>query len=460
MNFSLKDKVLHTIKKYSMINRGEKILVGFSGGVDSTALVFILNELSKDLNFSIILAHLNHLLRGEESFKDEEFTKEIAENLKLQIFVKRVDIKKLKESFKALSIEEVARTERYKFFNEILSRQNCDKIATAHTADDVIENFFLAFLNGRGLSALSGIPAVQNKIIRPLIECFKKEIIEYLNLIKITPRFDSSNLNLEIPRNWVRNKLIPFIENDFKPFKASILNTINILKIENNFINKITDTLFKKIKFNSNSKTFKVIIPFDLKKIDSAIVARVIKEIFKSLNIEWTFNIISYLVEKIKNGENNIKFKNFVLWNFKNNFILSETDISPYSFKIKLNEKILIPELNLSVTFSKEDSLKNFYQNSIYLNIPDNKEIIIRSKRKGDKINLLNTEYSKSLKELFIDLKIPYVLRNVIPVIEFEGVVAGIYLNIFPIYLKNRISDKYRVEKRKKIIKLYFEEIN
>ena len=454
----LEKKVLSTIRKYSMINSGEKILIAFSGGGDSTALTFVLYKFSSILNIKIGLAHLNHLLREEESDLDEKFAKEIAEKLNLKIFTKRVDIKSLKLNYPKFSIEEIARIERYKFLNEICDNYGFNKIATGHNADDVIENFFLAILEGKGISALAGIPAVNNKIIRPLIECYKNELQYYLNFIKVSPRFDSSNLNTKIPRNWIRIKLLPFIEENFKPVKNAILNSVSIIQEENNLIEEIVKRLIEKVNFN-NKKFYKIFIPFDIRNLNIAILKRFIREIFKLNNYRWSYNIITNLACYIKEGRNNIKLEDITIWNYGKKFFISEGEIKPYFLKLRINEEKVIEDLNLNVKMVEETDVTKFEPNSIYLNISKEEVITIRSRLKSDKIMLLNTNYYKSLKELFIDLKIPEILRKLIPIVECRNEVAGVYLNFFPLNLKNRVSEKFKLENRKEVIKLYFKEI-
>ncbi|RLI93424.1 MAG: tRNA lysidine(34) synthetase TilS, partial [Candidatus Altiarchaeales archaeon] len=245
----IEEKVLQTIKKYSMINAGDKVLLALSGGYDSTALCLILNNLVDILKIKLAVAHLNHSIRGKEADEDEKFVIALANQLNIPVITKKIDIPALKAQSKKFSLEELARTERYKFLKETAQKLKVSKIATGHTANDQIENFFLSALSGRGTTALAGIPPVTQNIIRPLIECTKDEILQYLKEQGIEARLDSSNLDVKIPRNWIRHKLIPFIQHNFKPFKTSILQTINILHCEDLFLEKIVDALFEDVKY-------------------------------------------------------------------------------------------------------------------------------------------------------------------------------------------------------------------
>lgn len=454
----IEKRVLQTIKKYSMIDADDKVLLALSGGYDSTALCIILNNLADILKIELAIAHLNHSIRGKEADEDERFVINLAKQLNIPVITKKIDIPALKAQSKRLSPEEIARIERYKFLKETARELKANKIATAHTADDQIENFFLSALSGKGTTALAGIPPVTRNIIRPLIECTKDEILQYLKEHSIEARLDLSNLDIRIPRNWIRHKLIPFIQHNFKPFKTAILQTIDILHYEDLFLEKIVDTLFEDVK-SCNSGVYRVVLPFVMKNLEISVIRRLVKRVFKYLEIKYTFDEIDFLSQRLKTGINVFQLNNLIVWCYKNYTIFTpKYEIKHYKIQIATSQSAKLSFLNLRVRCELCNQLEKFEQNSIYLNIPEKITIVIRSRKKGDKIQLMNTEYFTPLKNLFIDLKIPQPLKDVIPVIEIRNQVAALYLNLFPLNLKNRISENYKIlDKRKKFVKLYFE---
>ena len=243
----MEEKVLKTIKKYELIKSGDNIVLGISGGPDSICMLYILNSLKKDLNFNIYVAHINHMLR-ENAKLDEEYVKNTCEKLNIPVYIKHIKIKEIAEKEKR-GIEETGRKVRYEFFEEILRKTNSNKIATAHNLNDSIETIILNIIRGTGISGLAGIePIRENKFIRPLIECERKEIEEYCKLNKLEPRIDESNYENKYNRNKIRNICIPYLQ---KELNSNVIKNISrlseIANEEQKYIEKNVEKSFNKI---------------------------------------------------------------------------------------------------------------------------------------------------------------------------------------------------------------------
>lgn len=251
-----KEEILKTIKKYNLIQNGDKIVVGLSGGPDSISLINVLNEIRNEetyeLKFDLVAAHINHNIR-EEAKSDEDFVVKYCKEKNIEIHVLSIDInKKAKEEKKGT--EEAGRNARYKFFEEILTKTKANKIATAHTANDNAETVLMNIIRGSGTSGLKGIrPIRENKFIRPLIETTREEIEKYCDEYKLNPRIDKTNFENEYTRNKTRNMLIPFIREKFNP---NIIITINrlsdIINEENEYLEKLTKQKYKEIVIEEN----------------------------------------------------------------------------------------------------------------------------------------------------------------------------------------------------------------
>lgn len=240
----LKEKVLETIKKYSLITSGDKIVLGVSGGPDSISMLNILNEIREELNFEIVVAHINHGIR-ENAKIDEKFVKEFCEKKNIEIYVLNTNIKELAEKEKR-GLEETGRKVRYEFFDEVLEKTGSNKIAIAHNQNDNVETIIMNILRGTGLSGLKGIEAQNGKYIRPLIECKRTEIEKYCEEEKLNPRHDESNDENIYTRNKIRNIVIPYVEKELNP---NIIDTINrlseIVKDDLNYLNFQTEEAYK-----------------------------------------------------------------------------------------------------------------------------------------------------------------------------------------------------------------------
>lgn len=244
----MKEKVLKTIKKYNLIEDGDKLVLGVSGGPDSLSMLTIINEIKnqKLIKFDFVVAHINHKIR-KEADEEEEFVKNTCEKYKIEFYSKKIDIIEFASENK-IGTEEAGRKIRYEFFNEVLKTTKSNKIAVAHNKKDRAETMILNLLRGSGISGLKGIEPKKNNIIRPLIEIDRDEIEEYCDKNNLTPCIDKSNFENIYNRNKVRNIVIPYIEKEFNPnIVQTLVRLSDLATEEDEFINKITDKIYKKI---------------------------------------------------------------------------------------------------------------------------------------------------------------------------------------------------------------------
>lgn len=250
----MKNKVIETIKKYKLIEAGDKIVLGVSGGPDSISMLNILNEIKDEFDFKIYVAHINHLIR-EEAIDDEKFVENYCKKNDISFFCKRAEVQKIAETQK-IGTEEAGRNVRYEFFEEVCSKVGANKIAIAHNKNDKIETIIMHLLRGSGLSGLKGMqPIRDNKYIRPLIECERNEIEQYCEENKLEPRIDKTNFENEYTRNKIRNIVIPYIKNEFNP---NIIETVDRLSQvatdESNYIDNQAQNIYKKILVEKKEK--------------------------------------------------------------------------------------------------------------------------------------------------------------------------------------------------------------
>lgn len=326
----LKETVEKTIIKYNMIEKGEKIVVGVSGGPDSITLLDILIELKEKYKLTLYVAHINHCIR-ENAIIDEQYVKNFCQKNNIQFFIKKENIiEKAKKEKKG--IEETGREVRYNFFEEVLKKTNSHKIAIAHNLNDHIETIIMNTIRGTGMSGLTGIEATRGKYIRPLIETQREEIEKYCDEKKLKPRHDESNDDNTYTRNKIRNIVIPYLKREFNP---NIINGINrlsqIVKEQEEYITKQVKKAYKEVIITENKD-----IIFDLKKFNS--LDKVIQKRLILLAIEKIFGDTKG-IEKI-NLEDIIKMCNN---NIGNKYLKpnKKTKIEIKNKKIYIKKEIL-----------------------------------------------------------------------------------------------------------------------
>ena len=245
----MKEKVLETIKKYNLIKDGDRLVLGVSGGPDSIAMLNILNDIKNDkiqhMNFDIIVAHVNHMIR-EEAIEDQKFVENFCKKIGVTFYAKSIDVQKIANN-KKIGTEEAGRNARYEFFDEILEKENANKIAIAHNKNDKIETIIMNMLRGSGIAGLKGIePIKNNKYIRPLIECERFEIEEYCAQNGIEPRIDRTNFENVYTRNKVRNIVIPFIKKEFNPNIIQTMDRLSdLVKEEDEYLENVVEEKYK-----------------------------------------------------------------------------------------------------------------------------------------------------------------------------------------------------------------------
>ncbi|MCK5311025.1 MAG: tRNA lysidine(34) synthetase TilS [Desulfobacteraceae bacterium] len=241
------NKADNTVVRFAMLEKEDRVLAGVSGGPDSVALLLFLFEIKTKYSLEIGIAHLNHMLRGKEADRDEEFVRNLAEKLNIPYFIEKKDVATFAKNNR-LSIEDSARKVRYSFLKDILRENEYSKIVLGHNRDDNAELILMNILRGSGPTGLTGIPPTrENMIIRPLIEISKQQIINFLESIDQTYMIDSSNNDDVYLRNSIRNYFIPLIEEKYNPkIKESLIRLSTIIKDEDDWMEKETEFVFNK----------------------------------------------------------------------------------------------------------------------------------------------------------------------------------------------------------------------
>ena len=246
-------KLKSFIEENQLFNKSDQIGLAISGGRDSVCAAYMLNE----LKISFVMVHVNFDLRGEESENDQKFVEQLSKKLAhcsgLQTIKKNA--KDYAKEYK-LSIQEAAREIRYSYFNELKKSNHFDKLITAHHQNDLVETFFINLYRKSGINGLKSIPIKRGYIIRPFLAFSSDEINAYLTNHAIKYRDDSSNQNLKYLRNTIRKKVIPSIEESMPQFINNTVQSIDILKAENDTLEHLLSREISKLTSSDSENLY------------------------------------------------------------------------------------------------------------------------------------------------------------------------------------------------------------
>ena len=430
------EKVLKTIEKYNMLSPGDTVVVGLSGGADSVALFKVLCALKNRFNLSIHVAHVNHMIRGDEAERDSGYARKLSEESGLPFHLLKCDIPKMAKKL-GISEEMAGRKARYEFFNKIASHA---KIAVAHNMGDSVETTIINMVRGSSLKGLKGISPVNENIIRPLIECNRDEIEKYLESLNVSYVTDSTNLQDIYTRNIIRNKIIPQMREINPNLISTVFENSRLIQDDDDFISKTCKELSKKLIYRDNDKVILKIC----KGTHISLKRRLIIDCCRMVNND--ANISASVIDNIINLETGgrARFSGICAERSYENLIFSGNfyEKSVFSKSITVPCTVNIPEINKSYEFKivPKSEITDYKKEYIYLDSEKLNNLTLRSRENGDSFSPLGMSGRKKIKDFLIDLKIPRFERDTFPILESHGKIAAI--------LCIRADEAYKVTSR------------
>lgn len=427
------ERVIQNIEKYNMLTYGDHIIIGVSGGADSISLVHILHLLSSKYNLMLTAVHVNHCLRGEDADNDERYVVSFCESLNIPIKIFSCDITKEAEKT-GLTLEEAGRKIRYRAFYDTLKEKSANKIAVAHNMNDNAETVLMRLCRGTGIKGLGGISPTRDNIIRPLINVSRDEIENYCNSHALKYCTDYTN-NIDIyTRNKIRLHLLPWLrENLNNNIVSTLYKTSELLREEDIFMDNMAKRELEKCETSPSHINIEA-----LKKYDPVLRRRIIRLAYiryskdlHDISYDHVQSVLS-LLDKPTGKSVNLPHGLGAIREYDTIYIYNKEDkILDYSYTIALDSKTYIPEINRNVLISKtpQSISKNVYTIAFdYDKI--NGDLVLRTRKSGDKIYLQGLNGTKTLKKLFIDLKIPRNTRDTLPLLATGSDVLWLYENI------------------------------
>ncbi len=419
------NKVIETIKKFNMLNNGENIVVGLSGGADSCALTHILTRLSGKMDLHITAVHINHGIRGEEAERDERSAEEFCRRLNIEFIAYHCDIPS-EAAKRGIGEEEAGRLVRYEKFYETAEKKNGAKTAVAHNMNDKAETLIMNLCRGAGMKGLAGIKPVGGSIIRPLIFCTRDEIEKYCDDNNIEYCTDSTNLQNEYTRNKIRNILLPWLSENINPAAGmNMANASELLREEEEYLESKAQEQYKKLLKDSGDG-FVSLNADGLASEHSVIRRRVLRIALRSLRPDMRDFGRKHIenAEDILMGDTGRRIslpggitvsKGYGLINI----LYDREKQGAFCYDIEPGKKYFIKETERYVLLSlnEEKNIKNAVnictKKIDYDKIKD--KIQLRTRQTGDFISIKNGR--KKIKDIFIDDKIPSDKRDSYPML-------------------------------------------
>ncbi|MBE9547553.1 MAG: tRNA lysidine(34) synthetase TilS [Proteobacteria bacterium] len=455
------NKVKETIKKHNMLAMGNRIVVAVSGGPDSVALLKVLSMVSGKYRLSLVAAHLNHGLRGEESNSEERFARELCESMGIAFESKYIDVPSLIKGEKR-SPEDVCRDVRYNFFKKVREKYKADKIALGHNLDDQAETVIMKFLRGSGMGGLRGILPMRDGIyIRPLISVTRDEILTFLKKEGMEFVTDSSNVEDIYLRNRIRNRLIPELRENYNPgLEENLDHTADIIRVEDDYIKTAVEDVLTTWGVDRNQDDIRVNIP-ELVKLHEAIQRRVIKTLLqncshqkKGIGYLHVKSVMDLITGGSPNGILNLPFDLEVRREY-DLLVISKTKTPvgrnhEFHYTVEIPGTVNIKELGIKATFDLVDSVPtlNFdTDRTVFMDYENiSFPLIIRNMKPGDRIQPFGMNGTKKVKSFFIDEKTPKNRRKEIPLLVDQKSVLWI--------MGMRLSERARItDKTTRVVK-------
>ncbi|MGI6452612.1 MAG: tRNA lysidine(34) synthetase TilS [Syntrophomonadaceae bacterium] len=440
------NKVKSFIQQHGLISSGDRVIAAVSGGPDSMAMLLVLADLSKELNFFLVAAHLNHMIR-EEAGAEEEFIKETCYKLNLPVYTRVINVP-AEAARQKKSLEEAGRDCRYSFFHELRQEISANRIAVAHHQDDVAETVLLHLLRGSGIKGLRGILPAQGVIIRPLLGVRKEDILLYMKENSWPYCLDQSNQDTYYLRNRIRHQLMPYLKENYNPRIVDGLNHLaEIAREENDFLEMEAEKLWQQAVIETTPDS--IIMAADLcHKLHPALRNRIFLKAAEILRAQagWSISDIKAIRNlgkqpgsskeiHLKKGLRVKKVYNRIIFTIK-----QEPDRVFFCYKVPIPGALFIPETGDTFSFSVHEGLekKSLPAEMVLdydrLDFP----LFVRSKKEGDIFRPAGFKGRKKLQDFFIDIKLPAAERDKVPLLASRDTIFAV--------LKYRLAENAAVK--------------
>lgn len=448
-----------TVARYGLLEPGDKVLVAFSGGQDSSALLDLLLRFRDEVPIEIRLAHFNHRLRPSAD-ADQAHAQAVAGKYKLAIVTDSRNVR-LYARRRRLNLEEAARTLRHGFLKKAARRMGATKIATGHTLTDQAETVLMRLLRGTGPQGLGGMaPKPDDLLIRPLIDLERREITAYLDRRGISFRSDETNLDRRYLRNRIRLDVLPSLEAIEPAVVRHLGRLAMILRDEERLLERVTATAWHELLRSMDGRP--ALDAVGLSSLPRALARRVVRKFLSDLCGDLrgiSFEDVESILG-LKNGKEKTVRKGLVLRREAGLLFRKRSRVGAKAYEVcwdgKTTLKLHGAGLEFQASTIKHEPAANLsfddrhraYFDKSRLEFP----IIVRSRRPGDRYRPLGAPGSKKLKEMLRAKGVPCAVRDILPVFVSAGRI--VWVPGLPVSEEHKVTELtktiFAVEKKDK----------
>ncbi len=435
----MEERVHQAILVRDLLRQGDRIVVAVSGGPDSVALLACLVALSARWKWNLSVGHVNHGLRGAESDGDADFVKELGDDMGVSVSIRDIRLNKCDAKLSKQSFQAYAREARYLALESILHERNATRLALGHMADDQAETVLMWMLRGCGTGGLSGIPPKRGeRIVRPLLDIPRSDIIAYLDQWQLPYRLDSSNTEPMYLRNRLRQDLIPHL----KEYAPGIVHTLSrqaeIIRDDHEYLESMTTEFFQKICMRKDEQQLQL-DTITLLALPLAIRRRVVRCAFQQLKgntQDLRFDVVQRVLDCLDHGQSGWTMKiddiDIVLEYdrlvFSTKAVILQDNVNPLSLNVALPGDVVWPSTGQRMVLSKhnsEEMARPSHKLEVYLDADTfTPALRLRSWIPGDTFCPKGFGgRKKKLQDFFSDVKLPRSQRAKVPLlVSPEGI--------------------------------------
>ncbi len=423
-------KVRATIKKHSMLQGGERVLVGLSAGPDSTCLCMALVTLAAELGIALDAIYVDHGLRPKEIPDEIKFCEDLCEGLGIGFTVRHADVLGAVENM-GLNKQEAARDLRYAIFEEHAREIGAHRIALGHTLDDQAETFIMHIIRGSGLKGLGGIPPVRGPIIRPMLEVEKREIIAMLEAEGAAYMVDSSNLGEDYLRNRLRSHLMPMLKELNPNIVPTMGHTAEILRDEDRYLEYVVNKTMMRLVTRKSKRSIEL-FSSPMETLDRVVVRRVLRravaetEGLRALGYVHIEEVIRLVLGGKAGDRVYLPHDIRAIKKYSTVLITSEDPIRLGTYTLAApGEELPLKEVSLMLTSELTDTAPEDETEDSFRMVFDAGQVAfpltVRPRAEGDHIYPKGFGKRKKLQDLFVDDKVARDERDAVPVVVSGG---------------------------------------